>query len=407
MKIILVTSITPYKENLRGTSGIQYHLLVERNKRNNIDFNENIDVIIYSFNNNKLTDQQIKDVENELNVKIRIIPRPKWICWALKYHLMFIRVILRYPIYNYFKLKQDYINEINSQKPDGIWIYGQELSRITRQFDGCKRIHTLPDSEALYYYRMLGQRFVFTNQITFWRQILMYPKYLRMEHEYPTDKNIHYHTVGIKDADFLKNNNTSIQAHFIHHPHYELAVPNKKIQFSKPKIKLLIAGRNDLYMHQSAEELFDYIIKNGDSIKDHYVITFLGKGWENDVVLFVNAGFDVKHIKFAPDYIEEVCKHDIQITPITIGTGTKGKVLDALANGLLVIGTYYALENIAVKNGESCIEYNSPEEVLFTLKDILNNVSKYERMAELGRKKVLSIHNRFNVSHELFSWFKK
>jgi hypothetical protein len=42
-----------------------------------------------------------------------------------------------------------------------------------------------------------------------------------------------------------------------------------------------------------------------------------------------NKGFEVSHITFAPDYIEEICKHDIQLTPISIGTGTKGKVLDA------------------------------------------------------------------------------
>ena len=55
-------------------------------------------------------------------------------------------------------------------------------------------------------------------------------------------------------------------------------------------------------------------------------------------------GMKLYHIKFAPDYIEEICKHDIQVTPICIGTGTKGKVLDAIANGLLVIGSWYALE---------------------------------------------------------------
>ena len=68
------------------------------------------------------------------------------------------------------------------------------------------------------------------------------------------------------------------------------------------------------------------------------------------------------------------------LTPIAIGTGTKGKVLDALANGLLVVGTPYALENIAVENGVSCVEYHSTKELFSTLVDIPYNVQKYEQI---------------------------
>ena len=115
------------------------------------------------------------------------------------------------------------------------------------------------------------------------------------------------------------------------------------------------------------------------------------------------AGYEVNHITFVPDYIEEICKHDIQITPISIGTGTKGKVLDALANGLLVIGTPYAMENIAVENGVSCIEYRQPKEVIKVLMDIPDNREKYERMADAGRQAVLTLHDRAKISKEIFN----
>ncbi|MCR4769567.1 MAG: glycosyltransferase family 4 protein [Bacteroidaceae bacterium] len=410
MKIVLITPITPYKENLRGTSGIQYHLLIERNKKENAEcFNkvslDEIDVIIYTFNNNRLNKQQIEEVEKELNVKIKVIKQSKCIDIILKLHLLIVRVFLRYPIFYYMKLKQVYVDEIKSMNPDGIWVYGQDQSRISQQFKKYKRIHTLPDSEALYYYRMLGRRFVFTNWKTYIRQVIMYPKYIRMENEYPYDKNISYHVVGEEDAEFLRNNNTSIQVFFIRHPHYEVSSFKHISLFYEQRIKILIAGRNDLYMHQSAEELVQCLISNSSLIKDDYIFTFLGKGWEEHVKTLRMAGYEINHITFAPDYIEEICKHDIQITPITIGTGTKGKVLDALANGLLVIGTQYALENIAVKNGVSCIEYNNPQEVINILNDIPNNRHKYEMMAEEGRKCVLTYHNRAKVSHELFSLF--
>jgi hypothetical protein len=131
----------------------------------------------------------------------------------------------------------------------------------------------------------------------------------------------------------------------------------------------------------------------------------LVKGWEKGVEELKAAGYDVKQIKFAPDYIDEIRRHDIQITPITIGTGTKGKVLDALANGLLEIGTPYALENIAVEDGRSCLIYHSPKELINILKDIPNDISHYEAIAEAGRKDVLEQHNRKKVSSELFELF--
>ena len=163
-------------------------------------------------------------------------------------------------------------------------------------------------------------------------------------------------------------------------------------------------------MKQEADLLVEQINANVNAndnyLPKNYVFTFLGKGWEKHVETMRQAGYEVEHIKFAPDYIEEIVKHDIQITPIAIGTGTKGKVLDAVANGLLVIGTSYAMENIAVENGVSCVEYQEPQEVIGVLMDIPSNRDKYEQMAVKGRDAVLTIHGRETVSKRLFSMFQ-
>ena len=210
---------------------------------------------------------------------------------------------------------------------------------------------------------------------------------------------------------------------------------------------MLIAGQYNYYMKQEADLLIEQICNvnvndNGNLtaaqyenvggeivkvnvpvpvnvLKKHYVFTFLGKGWEKHVEAMKLAGYEVEHIKFAPDYIEEICKHDIQITPIAIGTGTKGKVLDALANGLLVIGTPYAMENIAVEHGVSCIVYQKPVEVIKILLDIVKNDNvndndnemlcyensnrkKYEEMAAEGQRQVLKHHDRGLIAKQLF-----
>lgn len=398
MKLVLITQITPASENVRGTSALPYHLMVHRPA--------DVEIIIYSFNGNQLSDTKIKEVEGELNVTIKLLPRPRWQSWVLRLHLLFIRVLLKYPLFNYMRLPSKVVEEIKGLQPDGIWVYGQDISRVTKQFAGFRRVHTLPDCESLYYYRMLGRRFVFKNWMMFRRNVMMYPKYLRMEGAYENSAMVKYHLVGEADAESLRNVNPGIQAHFLRHPHYNVAEPQKRIAFSRSKIRLLVAGQNNLYMKESAEEAFDMMFRAVDQLKGHYEITFLGRGWENTVARLKDAGYDVTQITFAPDYIEEVRKHDVQFTPIAIGTGTKGKVLDALSNGLLVVGTPFALENIAVESGVSCVEYHSNEELLAALTDIPRHVEKYEQMAEKGREAIFVEHGRKRISQQLMDLFK-
>lgn len=445
MKVCMITTMTPSSENIRGTSALPYHIRMGTILNANVNANDNF--IIYSFNNNGLSDEKIAEVETELKCSIKKVPLPKWFTFVFRFHLLFIRLFLKYPIHHYVKLPQQYVDEIKAKEPDLIWVYGAEWSRVVNQFGGFRRIHTLPDSEALYYYRMLGQRFVTHDWKKFWRCAFMYPKFLALERDYSIDPSILYHLVGEEDANFLRKMNPGIQAHFIRHPHYEVRQhfvndnvnANDNRKFHQPKIKVLVAGQYNYYMKQEADLLIEQICNvnvndNGNLIaaqyenvggeivnvlKEHYVFTFLGKGWEKHVEAMKLAGYEVEHIKFAPDYIEEIGKHDIQITPIAIGTGTKGKVLDALANGLLVIGTPYAMENIAVENGVSCIVYQNPEEVIKILLDIVKNDNvnvndnemlryensnrrKYEEIAAEGQRQVLKHHDRKLIAEQLF-----
>lgn len=399
MKVVMISVMMPSVENIRGTSALPYHLLAGRDK--------SIEVILYSYNLNSLSKEQIDFVAKELNIKIRLLPVPWWYNIFLKFLLPF-RILLNYPIANYISLSSSQLDTIINDDPDAIWIYGEELSRVSFQLKDFRRVHTLPDCESLYYYRMLGKRFTIRNKIRFWRSAFMYPKYLNMEKKFDISLNVHYHLVGEEDVRFLKEICCGIQAHFLRHPHYQVAKPAKVISFSSPKIKVLFAGQYNLYMQQDADMLIDCLIKSKDlsELKEHYVYTFLGKGWDNHVERLNNAGYETYHIKFAPDYIEEICKHDIQVTPICIGTGTKGKVLDAIANGLLVIGSWYALENIAVKHNISCLQYNQVEDIVYMLKNIYLKPSVYEAMAEQGRDSILNLHNNSKVAKEIFSLFQ-
>ena len=302
------------------------------------------------------------------------------------------------------------MRRIRALEPDGIWIYGEELSRVSRQFSEYRRVHTLPDCESLYYYRMMGNRFGLSSARMYWRYALMYPKYVNMERRFDRGGNVSYHLVGKADAEQLRTVSPGIRARFIRHPHYEIRHDDERGDggFHAP-VRILVAGQNNVYMAQGARELVEvlcnkYKVKDTD-LRKHYELTFLGKGWEIYAEHLRLAGWNVNVMRFAPNYIEEIRKYDIQITPISIGTGTKGKVLDALANGLLVMGTEYAMENIAVEHQESCIVYQDAAEVVSYLEDMVSNVERYERMALNGKRRVRERHGRELLSAEMFALF--
>lgn len=386
----------PWKENVRGTSALLYHLLVHRD--------EKIRVVLYSFNMNRLSNEQVKQASKELDIEIHLLPIPWWYKALFRFHLLFLRAFLPVPIGNYIRLRKQEVTAIKGAKPDGIWIYGEELSKVSRQFAEYKRVHTLPDAESLYYYRLLGNHIGLSSKFSYIRYALMYPKYVNMEQQFDCSNNIKYHVVGEADAKMLQTINSEIDVHFIRHPHYEVP-PKKEISFSKDKIRILIAGQNNIYMSDGMNGLTPVLCKAANELSSKFVITFLGKGWKNHAMKLKEAGWETHIITYAQDYTAEVCSHDIQIVPITIGTGTKGKVLDALSAGLLVIGTPYAMENIAVKDRESCIAYNSNIEVVKALEEITKQPARYEAIATNGRKAILEYHSRKTVSREMFNLF--
>ncbi|MGM9803095.1 MAG: glycosyltransferase [Muribaculaceae bacterium] len=386
--------MAPAADNIGGTSALPYHLMVHRA--------DDVDVEVFTFNTNGLSEEKIAEVEQELRVKIHVMAMQPWLAWllGLKGALsLLVRLLLPYPPHYYLRLNREILESIRAMKPNGVWIYGEELTGISRQLDGIAQVHTGPDCEVLYYERLMVKTWL--GRIKRLRCRVMMRKFRRMAANAPTCA--HYHVVGAADCNMLQSVNHQVDVRFLRHPHYNYSA-EREIRFGEPRIRLVLAGRNDIYMHVSAEELVDVLAANVD-LAEQFEFTFLGKGWETMNERLRQAGWQSRIITFAPDYAAELCRHDVQLTPIAIGTGTKGKVLDAITNGLLVIGTPYAMENIAVRHGVECLQYEQAIEVVEMLRDIANNRPHYEAMARAGRNAVLENHNRARASKELFEIF--
>ncbi len=393
-KITLISLSTPTFNNVRAASALPFHL---------IKGGEGVS-LVYSFNINNVDGEGIARSEQELGVKMQLLARPRWQRWMFKLRLLVLRVLLRRPLMAYFSLPQDVVDEINASDCDTVWIYGEELARMARMFPGKRVIVTMPDCESMYYHRLLHMNFA-TRKL---RQVLRYAfAYWQYRHMETTDftPDVRYHFVGEADARFYSEINPDADVVFLPHPLYVgESLRTGPIAFHQPRIRLLVAVRYDIYMREACDAVFAAMTsgENAQFVADNYEVTFLGRDWEAWCERFAQCGITARVKTFVNDYHAELQEHDVELSPISVGTGTKGKVLDALANGLLVVGTPFALENIAVENGVSCYLYHCPEEAIEALRAIAGDVAAHEAMARRSMQAVYSHHSRVKIARELF-----
>lgn len=395
--IALISLHTPTVNNYRGASALPYHLMLFRP--------EDVDIEVWSFNINDCGAEQIKKTEDKLGIKIHIIPRPKWLS-QLSFPL--IRLLLPKPILGYLRIPDRIKTEINSflqrEKP-AVWVYGEDISDLAKSFGGLPIVITTPDCEAMYYYRVLEMAGVPLGKLSLVRYTLMYHRYAKFASNYPTGRNIKYHLVGEADASFLKRLNPRVNTFFIRHPHYDIKRQEKAPIAANEPIKMLVAGRYDFYMSRAVDEAIAAMASLPDSVKNRFQVTFLGKDWETSCNELTKVGYKAEIKKYVDDYASELSLHHIQLTPIVVGTGTKGKVLDAFANGLLVIGTPLALENIAVESGKDCVRYSTQEQLMAWLNELSQHPATIMEMAHSGQKAVLDSHSRKKIATEFFRLF--
>lgn len=398
MRIALIALHTPTPNNCRGASALPYHLMAFRPK--------DVDVKVWSFNLNGCSAKQIEKSEARLGVRIHIVKKPGWLRLI---NPAPIRLFLPKPIFGYLSLPYNvYADIVGYLKGDksALWIYGEDISHIVNHFNGVPVVISTPDCEAMYYHRVLAMKGVPTKTKSILRYALMYHRYASMASHYPTRKGIKYHLVGKEDALFLKRMNCAADVYFIRHPHYDVSdMPHAEAR-GCDRIKILVAGRYDFTMAQAADEAFEAMKALPQDIKDRYRVTFLGKGWEIWGEDLKKSGFEVELKGFVDNYAAEVSSHHIQLTPVAVGTGTKGKVLDAFVNGLLVIGTPLALENIAVESGKECVEYSNSTELTQWLIRLANDHSTINNIAEAGKEAVLREHGREKIAKEFFNLFE-
>lgn len=393
-RISLITLHTPTRENVRGASALPFHLIANRPGT--------ISIKVYTFNLNKIPHDEIKKIEIQLDVKISLLPI-NFYCKILRsQYLGYNRIFTKFPTLHFLDVSKSVIHGILKDS-DYLWIYGEDIAHLSEKFNRKMQcVVTTPDCEALYYNRVISSPSKIVGLYSLLRYSKAYSQYINIARNMPID-NVCYHLVGKADKEFLCKVNPLIKAKFIRHPHYEGNI-TRLIKFHKPKIKLLISGRCDFYCIDGIMKAIK-AISQAEELRYMYAFTFQGKGWEKCIEILKNSLFDVESIGYVDSYKEELCRHDVLLSAITLGTGTKGKVLDAFINGLLVIGSRFSTENIKIENGKDFFLYENVNQLIDVLRYIANHIEECEKIAKSGRNSVLKYHNIKDISNRFYNLF--
>ena len=386
MRVIFVTSVTPAKENIRGISAHPYYLIKFRP--------DAVDLVILTFNDNGMSQEYVENLKKDLNCDIRIVKKDRQ--KSIKSFL------LRLPGHD-IKVTSEIKEVIISYNPDIIWTYPNYFSHWAQTIPERKFVNSAPDSLSLAWIREFNDKFYKRSLLHNVYRLFYWLRYLYTEKEETVSNQI-VHFVGKEDLYQYKKSFKTDNGFYLDHPHYELR--DKEIKFSAPKLQILIAGNNNHFMRVGIDDMTEVLVNNQE-MTNYIEFTFLGKGWDNIAVLLKQSGYRCHIVTWVDHYVDEVIKYDIQLIPISFGTGTKAKVLDAMCNGVLAIGTPLAMENIHYVNGESAICYHFANELPELFQDIYNHREKYEDIARNGREMGRFYHNPSVVSDSFFTKVKE
>ena len=386
--IALITLFTPTKENYRGSTALLYYMLRDRAS--------DIQVKVYSLDLTDVPEDMWKSSEKELNCEIINVKKKSFFTKLNYYRRRLLALIHNLPSWSFLKISEKYVTEIKALNPDLIWIFPYQISGVSLQFKDMPQVITCSDSTALHYYRKLRDINYARDKQTY----KSFQRFLNLESLY-SNRNLMLHMVGVEDAKFLQQSLSldKERIFFIEHPHYSYI--KKTSYFTTDKLKVLIAGQYNEYVKTDFDKLQMLLLQNKD-LTSEITLTFLGKDWENFSNQLQQFGYESNTITWVEEYFAELVNYDIQLFPISLGTGTKGKVLDALCCGLICIGSEYAFENIGIQTMESCLQYDDIEDIAGFMKDIKNRKDFYVQLAQNGHTFALEKHSPKLISSLFF-----
>lgn len=110
---------------------------------------------------------------------------------------------------------------------------------------------------------------------------------------------------------------------------------------------------------------------------------------------------------FVDDVRPYVAQAAVYVVPITVGGGTRLKILDAMAMGKAIVSTSIGCEGIEVEDGREIIVADSPEEFAEKVGWLLRNPGQTKTLGVNARQKALEVYSWKKIAPELTDVYAK
>jgi len=378
MRVLLISSFPPSIHNIGVPSALPFYL--SQNKPQGVD----LDLLYFQgFEEKKeFYEPYFKGLFSK-TLKVKLTSKLIYFPLRIIQKIRFLNLLSGVSLHHLPTLKT--LLFIKKNNYDLIWIYPSNLFLWSLFLGKKKIVMTGPDCTVLVhnlisdYYKKNSQKvnkeLIIDNKIRLKESLILEKNWLN-------SKSL-IHVVGEDDRKQYNKIQKSENVFFSPHPYYEFNVVKKRIDQVEGKLTILVSGENQsIYIGNFWDEITKVLIEN-KKLSEHYKFVIIGKNFQNSVNELINAGYEVEYFQWVESYEEILSSAQIQIFPIVLGTGTKGKVLCAFASGLYCIGTSFAFENIEIdkKNNLGQIDIQDSDKIISILLDIISDKTKYSMLA--------------------------
>jgi glycosyltransferase involved in cell wall biosynthesis len=133
--------------------------------------------------------------------------------------------------------------------------------------------------------------------------------------------------------------------------------------------------------------------------------TIVGKGPKEEVKNLEKEG-SIKVTGFVDDVKPYIYGSDVFVVPLRIGSGTRLKILEAMAMGIAIVSTSIGCEGIDVEHGKNIFIADDPGDFAKCVVDLLSNDGLRFSIAEAGRKLVEEKYDWDIIGNDLAKMIK-
>ena len=301
----------------------------------------------------------------------------------------------------YYGSYLDVMREVGPKKFDLVWAERPHIARLCA--DVCAR--TIIDLDDVEHIKVARQRHLQRGALTRIQSAYRYSFYKYLESVW-SRKFLATVVCSDQDRDYLAGNGCKNAVVVPNAPNWRLNGDSYEIRRSATTpLKLVFLGNVDSVPNADAMELLaEEILPRLRSEVPNVTLDVIGPGATN-AIRERYAG-RIHFRGFVEDLGQALSEYDLMVAPLRFGSGTKLKVLDAMANELPVVTSHVGAEGLSLRHGKEAWIADEVPQVIEGIKRIKSDVGYAISLATNAKALVVDRFSWDSIQSRLSEWLE-